>query len=263
MIEIVTHCYNYSALGADQYSQLLKWQLASLANHSPKCDFWITICCSRDDEELHKMLSTFWRHASVAAQRIALLYLPYEKLFRRAIGRNIRAKHTKANVVWFTDCDYCFGEGCLDAVAELVTADSGLCIPKTCKISYDVNGVLQDCERPNHETGHAAIERERDNPLPELREDEFMEREEKRAIGGLQIIGGNLARKIGYLDGTRWVEPVDPQLGFRSCRCDAAWRRANGLKAMRLPIPNCYRLRHLIDGRDYDLAGTKQGKEIW
>ena len=184
--------------------------------------------------------------------RVRVIPMSNEELFRRAIGRNYAALRTEADVVWFTDADYCFGEGCLDSIHDLMDADSGLCIPETVKINVD------------HATGNAAIERERENPLPQIVESEFKTRKEKKAIGGIQIIGGNLARKIGYLKGTRWVEPVDASKGFRSCKCDKVWRSHNNLSATRLPIRNVYRMRHEMDGRDFDITGTKGiDKENW
>ena len=248
MIEMVTHCYNPP--GTDQYAQLLKWQLASLANNPPKTRYQITVCHWDRDEAMFDMIAGL----KELCLGVSLSFLPMEqgKLFRRAIGRNIRAKRTKAKVIWFTDCDYLFGEGCLDTVVDLVSQNMGLCIPATVKINVD------------HATGNAAIERERDNPLPQIIESEFKERREKKAIGGLQIIGGRTANQIGYLDGTSWVDPVDASKGFRSCRCDKVWRTKNKLASTRLPILNCYRMRHELDGRDYDAIGTKgEGKVNW
>lgn len=264
MIEIISHCYNPP--GTDQYAQLLKWQIASLANYQPNVDVCLTVCCSKDDEALHVMMQQIYRHLpGEIIYCINLLYLPHERLFRRAIGRNMRARQTSADVVWFTDCDYAFGPGCLLFTDRAIIPSCGLLMPDRCKISYDVNGHFSESyrDRPHHATGDAAIKRERNNPLPLLNDSEFKQREEHRAIGGLQIIGGDTARRIGYLDGTKWVEPVDPSLGFRSCRCDAAWRKHNKLQATRLPIPNVYRIRHLADGRDMNQSGEVIGKEAW
>jgi len=91
----------------------------------------------------------------------------------------------------------------------------------------------------------------------------FALKRQRIAIGGVQIIGGKVARRIGYLDRTQWVEPVDAAIGFRSCKCDVAWRRTNGLVAARLDIPNTFRIRHSTAGRDYNLGGDALGRVVW
>ena len=53
--------------------------------------------------------------------------MPKQELFRRAIGRNRAALATKADWVWFTDCDLMFRDNCLDALAE-VSAGAPRCI---------------------------------------------------------------------------------------------------------------------------------------
>ena len=255
MIEIISHVYNPP--GTDQYAQLLKWQLASLVNHPPVVDYRMTVfyCGNPKDKPLINTLDRFPNIRDLCTGldwKFDFISMSREELFRRAIGRNYRALKTEADVIWFTDCDYLFGEGCLDSIHELMDADSGLCIPETVKINV------------NHATGYAAIERERENPLPQIVESEFKVRKEKKAIGGIQLIGGNLARKIGYLKGTSWVEPVDASKGFRSCRCDKVWRTHNNLSATRLPIKGVYRLRHVMDGRNFDALGNKGiDKENW
>lgn len=55
--------------------------------------------------------------------------LPKNRLIRRGIGRNIIALSTKADWIWFTDCDIVF-RGCLDPLADaLENAKSNLLYP--------------------------------------------------------------------------------------------------------------------------------------
>ena len=57
--------------------------------------------------------------------------LAKEKLFRRSIGRNLAAKSTEADWIWFTDADIIFHENCLDTLAELLQGrDDGLVHPR-------------------------------------------------------------------------------------------------------------------------------------
>ena len=45
--------------------------------------------------------------------------------FRRGIGRNLAAKSTRADWIWFTDADIVFQEKCLDTLADLLQGRSG------------------------------------------------------------------------------------------------------------------------------------------
>ena len=57
--------------------------------------------------------------------------LPKERLFRRAIGRNLAAKSTTADWIWFTDSDIVFQAQCLDELADLLQGrDDALVYPK-------------------------------------------------------------------------------------------------------------------------------------
>jgi len=251
-IDIVSHCH--CPPGVDQYAEMLRWQYASLIHFQPvDVVVRLVVCCSPLDEATFAAIK--WIDANRGDRDetpdIVPIFLPPEKLFRRAIGRNIAAKSSLADVMWFTDVDYCFGPGCLQTVASLVSASDLLCQPATIWIHRD------------HATGDAAIERERGKPFPMLDFSEFIERRQKICIGGVQIVGGDTARRIGYLAKTKWVEPVDPELGFRSCRCDKAFRSINKLHAKALPIPCVFRLRHTRDGRDYTMEGAKVGKSVW
>lgn len=188
--------------------------------------------------------------------------MPAGQLFRRAIGRNWCAKRTKADVVHFCDVDYLFPPGYLGFLAENLDRTSTLHLPGYMRLNTF------------HAVGDELLKSMRDVDLPPMDledatkyknwddNERWSQRKQKLAIGGCQIVGGDLARTIGYLDGTPWVETVSESEGFRSCRCDKVFRRLNKLKAERLPI--CvYRLRHSTDGRDFSAAGQKLGKDVW
>ena len=95
--------------------------------------------------------------------------------------------------------------------------------------------------------------------LPTIDPELFMPKNINRAIGGVQIISGETARRVGYLDNTKWTEPVSEEEGFRSCSCDVAWRSANKFPTVAIDIPNLYRIRHEVNGRDLDLGGNASG----
>ncbi len=66
---------------------------------------------------------------------ISIHPLPEAFLFRRAIGRNMRAKQSQADVLWFADTDYLFGEGCIDDVMRQVDRDDELRFPAETQIN--------------------------------------------------------------------------------------------------------------------------------
>jgi len=79
--------------------------------------------------------------------------------------------------------------------------------------------------------------------------DHFMMEKYRRAIGGIQIVRGSWARENGYLDDTRWTQPVSINTGFRSCKCDVPFRKQVG-SSEAVDIPGVYRIRHSRCGRD-------------
>lgn len=252
LIEIVTHVY--CPPDVDQYAEHLRWQFASLLRHAGEVGVRWSVCYTRTDARSAATVETLGNALTGPAATGFVLQgidLPPERLFRRAIGRDWAARHSPADVVWFTDVDYCFGPGSLAAALAGVAGRSGLFMPAEILIHRD------------HATGDADVAAARSVLLPEPDPAHFAARRQRVCIGGVQIVDGDTARRVGYCGGTRWTEPVDPAAGFRSCRCDRAFRKLNGFRAVALPIPNVYRLRHSRDGRDFDLTGDRIGKEVW
>jgi len=172
--------------------------------------------------------------------------LTEEKLFRRAIGRNEVAKVSRADVVWFTDCDYMFGMDCLESVVDGIDnykeetgdCDNVLFYPDWHHIS------------DTHIQGRDMVEERRHlDSLPEIGVTQLPFRMERfpRAIGGIQIVSGKTARSRGYLDNTKWIKPVDPSGGFRDTKEDIRFRKSLP-KTYRLRVPNLYRIRHTTTG---------------
>ena len=74
---------------------------------------------------------------------------------------------------------------------------------------------------------------------------EFVEKRYGRAIGGVQIVRGDFARKYGYLhDVAKYQQPVEHPFG--DFRDDIAYRdfvRSFG-RIVGIDLPGMYRLRH-------------------
>ena len=267
MIEIVTHCYNPP--GIDIYSQMLKHQVASLVHH--RCDWKVrlTVCYSPLDEVTTEQIQ-YLKSSLEDSPFVEFNPYPLDEgtLFRRALGRNEVALATRADVVWFADVDMLFGENCLSVAHELAMTKPGLYMPCEVQISFDNNNEWSSSDRPHHEVGRVYIDSHRDDPCPTIKPEFFGGPWTGPCIGGVQIVHGDVARR-GYLSGTSFVQKtVDPSQGFRSCIGDKKYRKwltSLGVPGpIKLEIPNCYRIRHLVDGRDFLANGTRlEGKEAW
>lgn len=247
MIEIVTHVW--CPPGQDTYAELLRWQHSSLILNPPPVPVVYSICYCPDDLITTRVLSGLDK-----AQNLELNLVPGKpkQLFRRAILRNQRALATEADIVWFTDVDYLFGEGCLEDVVAQADRDSGLLTPEFVLI----------CK--SHAIGQDLIESSKEVQYPIPPPGLFKLKGFRVAVGGAQIVGANQLKKVGYLNHTRWVRPVDPKPGFRACRCDREFRKKiGGGIGKKIPIRNVYRMRHLQKGRDFSMDGDYIGPEAW
>ena len=111
----------------------------------------------------------------------------------RSIGRNLAAMSTEADWIWFTDADYWFTTPCWEWFAQHLPSDeTSLIYPRVVMNNHD------------HSLGDACIEKARgaDGLLAANPEDYFPRRMPK-AIGGVQIVPGSVARERGYLKGLR------------------------------------------------------------
>jgi hypothetical protein len=127
--------------------------------------------------------------------------LPTEQLCRRTIGRNMAALATTADWVWFIDCDYIFGEGTLDALATVLPT-----------VDADL---VYPCV-----VGARAI---------------------TKAIGGAQIVRGDVARRDGYCrDVPELHTPL--QQWIHETPEDVRFRELLGTDGTPIYIPNLGRL---------------------
>lgn len=228
-IEIVSHCY---AVDLPQFAYFLDAQLWSLETYAPP-GTKISICCWLDDE---LTCETIVKHQHQDRLDITMLFLSRKDLFNRAIGRNFAALRTKADIIWFTDVDHVFGGGCLTCLEkQMERSQAVLHYPSEIKINK------------THQVGDKYWNQIKDEGRFYLDTDDFITKLYNKAIGGVQIVPGDFARKYGYLnDNPRALKKTDGVKPFPSFRDDVKFRKfceAQG-ETKKLQLPNLYRLRH-------------------
>lgn len=230
LVELVSHCY---AAEIPCFAHLLNCQLSSLFLCPPShCRVRITVCQTPDDGLTYYVAKEFAAKYSESGLPVELVQRMYGKreLFRRAIGRNQAALQTKSDVVWFIDCDYLIGSGCLDALVATSLPSSRVAFPREVMI------------HSSHAVGDAEIARVVPGKVFEPDLSLFVPSHPKVAIGGIQIVPGDVARR-GYLDGTKWVVPRKDEKPFPDFRDDKAYRNAVG-GSEPIDLPGVYRMRH-------------------
>ncbi len=235
LIEIVVHSY---AVTLPHVAHALCYQLSSLVFHPPEhCKVRVTICALQGpvDTATFAVLEYFLLYQKLD---LSILWFDLPSLGRRSIGRNRAAKHSMADIIWFTDSDMIFGEGCLDGLARYEW-------PGDCSIVYaGTSWISRD-----HETGQADLDRvasaARSIDIDPAR---FIRKTYNRAIGPVQIVRGDYARQYGYLDGdAKWQTVRTDGRPFGDFQDDIAFRKlclSRG-KAYPILLPNLYRMRHL------------------
>jgi len=228
-LEIVSHCWNYA--------HLLAYQLSSLVQHPPQClRVTMTVYYCPEDQGTQQLLDY------ISAQQVSNVHwnwqaLPRERLLRRAIGRNHAARNTRADWIWFTDCDVIFPAGCLDGFnAAAQGCQEALVHPKRERMSAmlpDTAAVLQAAAGTPRLVAPEGIEFA-DNPL-------------RKATGPMQIAHGDVARACGYCEVIGHYQ--QPSARWRKTCEDPAFRwllRSNG-RGLEMPPP--LRIRHISKGR--------------
>lgn len=234
-VEIVSHAW---AERFPIYAAALTYQLSSLVLHPPqKCRVSVAVCCTLGDARVAEVIANFYKRYKLDI-RTVLLDVP--SLGRRAIGRNAAAKSTEADIVWFADVDYVFGHDCLDALAVMEWPDDvSIVFPKRIKIQCDHATGDKELEFVLHRSMKFA-------GIVGVLTDQFVDHTHNRAIGGVQIVRGDLARRHGYLDGhAKWQKPLTDGKMFHTSE-DMAFRRQckeHG-RAMGIELPNVFRMRH-------------------
>lgn len=231
-INIITHCW---AGQLRQYATLLRCHLASLVNHPPeRCTIKVNVCYSNTDAHTIDVLNDLIpRMPSVV--EVEPVHLELENLFQRSIGRDRLLRSGTSDIYWLADCDYMFGEGCLDALADMDGTLPVLSYPDTWMINA------------SHEIGDrfiAEVEAMPRGDLPQIEPLDFMPYRCKIAIGGMMILTPELAAE-GFCHEHRLFPPAKPSEGWLQSKSDRGarlgWGRGKGIK---IQIPEVYRLRH-------------------
>ena len=225
MIEIISHCFG------KKYAALLVYHLSSLVLHESKPVTMSVVYVSGDSD-----VTTVIKHFSeINRPWIRWNFIPMFAglVYQRSIGRNVIARLSKADIVWFADCDYTFGIGCLDSLYPF-PSDTGVYWPEIVHCikrgrCVEMLSAVQDDEQiiPNV----IDIDMSHFKPVPML-----------RAVGGAQIVSGDTARSLGYLsDSEEWQRPIEK---YDRDDGTAYWREQFKIQKS-LPISNVFRNDHV------------------
>ena len=235
-IEIVSHCWNYA--------NILTYQLGSLVLFPPReINVIMTVFFTMGDKETREVLE-YYGLKSIPGISWNWQELTKPYLFRRAYGRNLAAKSTRADWIFFTDCDVLFREKSLDLLGkQLRERDDLLVYPRYHMVSellsnddplfedYKTGGMLRDID-----------------PL------RFHREERNRAVGAFQIVRGDAARLGGYCDSISYYHR--PVKRWRKTYEDRTFRWLLGTQGTMLDIPGFYRIRHAHKGRKGKKVGV-------
>jgi hypothetical protein len=229
-LEIVTHCW--------RYEHLLAYQLSSLFHHPPRAaSVRMVVFFSPEDEGTNELLAFF---GSIDVEGVVWDWrpLPKDQLFRRAIGRNLAARATTADWIWFTDCDVIFGEGCLDGLAERLQGRTDrLVFPR----EEHVTPLL-----PPDDPMLARAGREGD-PRVSADPERFNPQPLSVAKGAMQITHGDVARAVGYCEAIPLYQR--PASRWQKAWEDRAFRWLLGTDGEPIDVPGVFRIRHAAKGR--------------
>lgn len=228
-LEIVSHCWGYS--------HLLAYQLSSLVLHPPtQLDVTMTVYHAEEDRHTAALLEFF---GALQASGVTWHWQALDKgrLFRRAIGRNLAARATRCDWIWFTDCDVVFHAGCLDGLAEVLQGHrDALVFPRDEHTS--------DLLEPSDPMLHAG----RGAPgVLDIDTSRFTAWRRERATGPLQITHGDMARACGYCAQLRYYQK--PARRWAKAHEDRAFRWLLRTQGEPIDVPGVYRIRHLSKGR--------------
>jgi hypothetical protein len=228
-IDIVSHCW--------QYGHLLAYQLSSIVNFPPtRATVRMTVFHAPEDLRTRAMLDFF---GGIQVPNVSWNWQPIEqgRLFRRSIGRNLIARSTTADWVWFTDCDIIFHRGCLDTLTEQLQG-------RTDRMVYP----REECVTAMLPETDQLLAAERDRPrVVDIDTGKFSLLAVPQATGAYQIVHGDIARACGYCEQVsvfqrpvkRWAKTFE----------DRTFRWLMRTLGTPLDVQGVHRIRHVHKGR--------------
>ena len=230
-LEIVSHCWNYS--------HMLAYQLSSFVNHPPTAlDLTVTVFYCEEDRSTRTLLDYFVK-MDVPGITWNWQAQPRTHLFRRGIGRNIAARQTQADWVWFTDCDIIFHAQCLDTLAKQLQGRQNVLVYPRCERVTDMLT-----------TDDPMLDKNRKLQVIDIDGSKFEEVERHPATGAYQIVHGDIARQCGYCENIRLYQT--PSEVWCKTFEDRAFRWLIGSQGVPIDIPAVHRIRHIEKGRYAD-----------
>jgi hypothetical protein len=227
-LEIVSHCWNYA--------NTLSYQLSSYVNYPPtKLRLTATVFYAEEDLKTKAVLD-FFAQQDVPNVTWNFQALSKGKLFRRGIGRNMAARSTKADWMWFTDCDIIFHKNCLDSLADqLQGKQEALYFPR----SEYTTEMLKDDD--------PMLRKDAEPQLVDIETEDFSSHTRDKAKGAFQIVHADVARAIGYCEKIRIFQTECLQ--WRKTFEDTAFKWLIKSEGIPLDVDGVFQIRHVTKGR--------------
>lgn len=226
-LEIVSHCW--------QYSHMLNFQLSSLVNYPPnKLTLTYTLYHAAEDTELKALIE---RYSALSIPNVTWNWVevPKNHLFRRAIGRNEVALNTKADWVWYSDCDLIFHEKCLDSLASVLeNRQEPMVFPQ------------QEFVTDLLEASHPMLNQDKGS-LVDIDTALFSNNAIRKAKGAFQIVHADVLRVCGYCRDLALYQT--PMTHWSKTFEDTMFRRMIDNEGSAVDIQGLYRIRHVEKGR--------------
>jgi hypothetical protein len=231
-LEIVSHCWGYS--------NMLTYQLSSFVNYPPtKLRLIVTVFYAEEDTKTKTTLD-FFNQMTIPNITWNFHLLSKRKLFRRSIGRNMAARSTKADWVWFTDCDIVFYKNCLDSLSNCLQGEKGsLFFPKeekTTDMLEDDDPLLSSNAKPQV----VDIKTEKFNLYKRCKSRD-------KARGPFQIVHGDVARAVGYCE-KLFMFQTESECWQKAYE-DSVFRWLLGTDGEPKNIDNVFHIHHVTKGR--------------
>lgn len=240
-IELVTHCWKYAHLAV--------YQLSSLVNYpAPEIDLTYTFFYAEEDASTVRLIEHF---GAMNLPNITWNWqrLSPNQLYRRSIGRNLAAQASRANWVWFVDCDLIFHQRCLSSLASVLPG-------KRHRLVYPQSEHITDMLPADH----PLVNLDPAKPtLVDIDPAMFHPRKIVKATGAFQIVHGDVARTCGYCSQLGFFQrPTDH---WRKTFEDSIFRRLIEDQGTPLPIEGLHRIRHREKGRYSSTARISQWRK--